>query len=76
MRGICLAHNGWLAIDEQPPVTPEEHRRRIERAIALLQQQMDAERAACARALGNERERLILSAAQKEGEIRELREEL
>jgi hypothetical protein len=37
---------------------------------------MDAERAACARALGNERERLILSAAQKEGEIRELREEL
>jgi len=31
LRGICPAHNGWLAVDEQPPVPREDHRRRIER---------------------------------------------
>lgn len=76
LPGICPAHNGWLAVDEQPPVPPEDHRRRIERAIAILRQRVDAEGAAAARALGDERDRLILSATRKEAEIRELREEL
>jgi hypothetical protein len=75
LRGICPAHIGWLAVDEQP-VPPEDHRRRIERAIAILRQHVAAEGAAAARALGDERDRLILSATRKEAEIRELREEL
>jgi hypothetical protein len=76
LRGICPAHNGWLAVDEQPPVPREDHRRRIERAIAILRQHVAAEGAAAARTLGDERDRLILSATRKEAEIRELREEL
>jgi hypothetical protein len=43
LRGICPAHNGWLAVDEQPPVPPEDHRRRIERAIAILRQHVAAD---------------------------------
>jgi hypothetical protein len=68
LRGICPAHIGWLAVDEQP-VPPEDHRRRIERAIAILRQHVAAEGAAAARALGDERDRLILSATRKEAEI-------
>jgi hypothetical protein len=72
----CPAHVGWLALEEAIPIPPEDHRRRIERAIDALQQRVVAEIAAAALALGNERERLLLSSAQKEGEIQELREEL
>jgi hypothetical protein len=76
LRAECPAHIGWLALEEAIPVSPEDHRRRIERSIAALRQRLDAETATAAHAHQSERDRLLLSAAQSEGEINELREEL
>ena len=73
---LCHAPKGWLTLNEEAPVSPDEHRRRIEQAITVLQRQVDAESAAAQTLLGSERERLILSYSQKEGEVNELRLEL
>ena len=73
---VCHALKGWLTLNENAPVSSEEHRQRIERAIKRLQRQVDAESAAAQEASGNERERLILAYSEKEGRIKELRQEL
>ena len=75
MRGICPAHTGWLSSEEALPVTLEEHRQRVERAIRILQRELEGI-AAAAQAPASVRERLILSAGEKEAEIKELRQEL
>jgi len=70
----CPEHKGWLAFDEEPPVSDAEHRRMMQEAIERLQRDVDAEHEAAQSNSGHNRERLILSAAQKQGEINELKQ--
>ena len=75
LPGSCPEHTGWLSFDEDMPVLTGEHRKRVQQAITRLQHDADADNAA-AQINDRDRERLILSAKQKEGEIKELRQEL
>ena len=75
LRRICPAHTGWLSWDETAPFTVEQHRQCIERAIGVVQRELEAV-TAVAKAPASVRERLIFSGAEKEVEINELRQEL
>jgi len=72
----CPAHKGWIGMDEDPPVSAEEHVQRVENEIVRLERLAVNEDALAQATTGTERERLILSSAQKRGDVLNLRQEL
>lgn len=75
LRKTCPEHAGWWAFEESAPVLPTDHKNRVKQAIEKLKSDAGRELEG-AQIHGGTREFLILSASQKEGEIRELEEEL
>jgi hypothetical protein len=71
----CPEHKGWLAFEEDLPVCAEDHHMRVQEVINRLQHEAEADYAA-AQINGPDRERLIVSAKQREAEINELRNEM
>ena len=71
----CPEHTGWFSFEEDWPVLLVDHRNRVQEVINRLQREVEADYAA-AQINGRDREHLILSAQRKEGEIKELRQEV